>query len=37
MGEIVGNSEKYFGGSREQGAQFLGTWELRKSKFRGTP
>ena len=37
MREIVGNSEEYFWGSREHGAQFLGTWELSKSEFRGTP
>ena len=32
-----GNSEEYFLGSREHGTQFLGTWELSKSKFHGTP
>ena len=37
MREIVGNSEKYFWGSREHGAEFLGTGELSKSEFRGTP
>ena len=37
MREIVENSEEYFGGSREHGAQFLGIGELSKSEFRGTP
>ena len=36
MREIVGNGEEYFWGKREHGAQFLGTWELRKREFRGT-
>ena len=35
--EIVRNSEEYFWGSREHGAEFLGTGELSKSEFRGTP
>ena len=30
MREIVGSTEEYFRGSRELGAQFLGTWELSK-------
>ena len=37
MREIAGNSDKYFWGSRERGAEFLGTGELSKSEFRGTP
>ena len=37
MREIVGNSEEYFWGLRENGAEFLGTGELKKSEFRGTP
>ena len=37
MREIAGNSDKYFGGSREHGAEFLETGELSKSEFRGTP
>ena len=32
-----GYSEEYFWGSREHGAQFLGTWELSKGEFRGPP
>ena len=36
MRKIVGNGEEYFWGKREHGAQFLGTWELRKREFRGT-
>ena len=37
MREIVGNSEECFGGSREHGAEFLGTGELCKSEFRRAP
>ena len=37
MREIVGNSEEYFWGSRERGAEFLGTGGLSKIEFLETP
>ena len=37
MREVVRNNEECFWGSREHGAEFLGTWDLSKSEFRGIP
>ena len=37
MLEILGNINEYFWGSRKRAREFLGTGELNKNEFKGTP